>query len=54
MKPHIIIEPAGIVKVCCGRSECDVFLTNERLPISDTELIGLVKKYNLLVRRRCR
>jgi hypothetical protein len=51
LRPRIIIEPEGIVKVFVNRSECDVFLTPEKLPVSDVELIGLVRKYHRLAQK---
>jgi hypothetical protein len=54
MKSRIIIESEGVVKVRFDHSECDVFLMPEKLPVSDIELIDLVRKYHRLACKKMR
>jgi len=54
MKPRIILQSDDVVKVRCGRSECDVFVEPSKKPVSDLELIAMVRKYQKLTQKSMR
>ena len=51
MKPRIIFQPDDVISVCLGRSKCDVFLDPAKRPVSDLELIEMVRKYRTLTQK---
>jgi len=51
MKSRIILQSEDVVKVCFDHSKCDIFLTPDKLPVSDVELIGMVRKYRKLTQK---
>jgi len=51
MKSRIILQSGDVVRVRFDHSACDVFLTPDKLPVSDVELIELVRKYHKMTQK---